>query len=269
MQRTTLALLLVLFPLILPAHAGEPEKPKSADWSKAETLFAKLRGAENPKSAPEWKEFAANPEAKAVAKTHLNAPAESERGRATALAAMTAFEGDKMADDCAKYALYGKNDRVRQVAREALRTLHVETPDAIVKALHAPEKIGLRALDLIKDRPDEKGLYAIIVAADEEGYGGGGPRSYIFNATQMAYIKDITAVVQVQAVAYDPEIDHIQTGSVLDAKVLKTEVFRRTLYEITGATFDTIGKAREWWHTHKDEIVKRIEEKSGSRNPAP
>ncbi len=240
------------------------------DRARCESLFAKLRGSDKPEESPLWKEFMAQPSAKTVAREHLECRGEPDRGRGTALAVLAAFDGPAMADTCANFALYGRNEPLRDVARGILKGLHAETPDRVVRALRAPEKYGMRALDLIKDNPDEKGLYAIIVASEEEGYGGGGQRSYILNATQQAYIKDLTAVVQVSAVGYDPEIDYVQTGSVLDAKVVKTEHFRRTLYEISGLTFDNPGRAQAWWKANKEEVLKRIREHPGGKaSPTP
>ncbi len=43
-------------------------------------------------------------------------------------------------------------------------------------------------------------------------------RANMVSVTQYAYIQDITAVVQVQAVAYDPEIGYVQTGIVFDVR---------------------------------------------------
>ncbi|GEM_PF-2540371 len=43
-------------------------------------------------------------------------------------------------------------------------------------------------------------------------------RANLVSLTQYAYIRDITAVVQVQAVAYDPEIGYTQTGIVFDVR---------------------------------------------------
>ena len=136
----------------------------------------------------------------------------------------------------------------------------METPRRVIHALHAERELGLRALDLIMDHPDEKGLFGIVVAADDIGYGGGGPRSYFFYGTQYAYVKDITAVIQVDARGYDPEIGYVTSGVVLDTRVLKTEDLRRTFYEITGMAFHTPGKASEWWEANKEAVLKRIQE---------
>jgi general secretion pathway protein D len=43
-------------------------------------------------------------------------------------------------------------------------------------------------------------------------------RANMVNVTQMAYVQDYTAVVQVQAVGYDPEIGYVMTGIVFDVR---------------------------------------------------
>jgi fermentation-respiration switch protein FrsA (DUF1100 family) len=52
--------------------------------------------------------------------------------------------------------------------------------------------IDYRGYGRSEGSPDEKGLYGIVVAIDAMGYGGGGPRGYLFNGTQQAYVSDYT-----------------------------------------------------------------------------
>jgi hypothetical protein len=237
------------------------------DRGRAETLFAKVRGSDPPQKSPVWKAFLAHPEAVAVARQHLESSSEPDRGQATAIVALAALEGPKAADDCARLALESKSERARQAGRASLLSLDVSTPDRVVEALKDPFDKGLRAMDIVKARPDEKGLYGIVVAVDAMGYGGGGPRSYVFNGVQEAYVSDYTAVVQVGAVGYDPEISYVTTASVLEAKVLRVEEYRRTFYEITGLKFPSKHKAVDWWEAHKAEVLKRIEDREGGKAP--
>ncbi len=250
--------------LLLAAMAlwtGAGALAESGDAGRAETLFAKVRGSEPPERSPAWKEFLAHPLASEVVHKHLASPCEPDRGVATAIVALAALEGPKAADDCARLALESKSERVRQAARASLLSLHVPTPDRVVSALKDPMALGLRALDIVKARPDEKGLFGIVVAVDALGTGGGGPRGYTFSGTQQAYVQDYTAVVQANgAVAYDPEVAYVNSASVLEAKVLRVQEYRRTLYEVTGVRFPSTGKAVDWWEAHKAEVLKRIEE---------
>lgn len=248
---------------------GTEAFPGSGDLGRAETLFAKVRGSNPPQKSPSWKEFLAHPEAVAVARQHLECSAEPDRGQAAAITALAALEGAKAADDCARLALESKGKLARQSGHTALISLDVPTPDRVVEALKDPFDRGARAMEIVKARPDEKGLFGIVVAVDAMGYGGGGPSSYIANATQQAYVQDYTAVVQVGAVGYDPEIAYVSTAQVLEAKVLRVEEYRRTLYEVTGVRFPSKHKAVDWWEAHKAEVLKRIEGREGGKAPIP
>ncbi|GEM_PF-6987663 len=254
-----------------PLLAPGPESPAEAkactekEKQKAESLFSKLRGSEHPKESPLWTEFITHPAAAAVARGHLSFAAEPDRGRSAAVVAVAALEGPKAADECAKLALEDKSALVRANAKEALFSLDVPTPKRVIHAMRAKRELALRALEIAQEHPDEEGVYGLFVAAEYAGYGGGGPRGYIFNGTQYAYIKDITAVVQVQAVAYDPEIGYVQTGSVLDTRVVKVEEYMTVIHEITGKRFATPREAKAWWEANKDAVIKRIEEKAAPR----
>ncbi len=66
-------------------------------------------------------------------------------------------------------------------------------------------------------------------------------RANLLNFTQQAYVQDYTAVVQVQAVGYDPEIGYIQTGIVFDVRPVVsadrkyiTLELKPTVSELTG-----------------------------------
>ena len=256
-MRTALATLALVCG-VLTLHADEGANPK--DLARAQVLFSKLRSLEKPQDSPLWKEFLANPAAPALVEENLKARGRPEASVALALKAHVEMEGLQSAERVSKYAIYSPSEQVRKTARQSLKIMKAPTQDLVVKAMRGPREMGLRALDVIRDNPDEKGLYALVVAADSAGYGGGGPRSYIFNAVQQAYVQDVTAVVQVGVATFDPDIGYVSTGSVLDAKVLRTEDLRRTFYEVTGVRFDTPGKAQAWWEAHKDEVLKRIEE---------
>ena len=254
--------------LLSAAFAIHADDADPRDAARAQVLFSKLWSLEKPKDSPMWKELMANPAAPALVEENMKARGRSEAAVALALQAHAEMEGLKSAERVSKYALYSPSERVRRSARQALRIMKAPTQDIVVQAMHGPREMGLRALDVIKDNPDEKGLYALIVAADSEGYGGGGPRSFIFSGVQHAYVQDVTAVVQVQVATFDPDIGYVQTATVLDAKVLKTEDLRRTFYEVTGVRFGSSAKAREWWEAHKDEVAKRIEEREKVGKPA-
>lgn len=247
----------------MPAYAG------GDDAGRAETLFAKVRGAEPATRSPSWKEFLAHPSAAEVARKHLADAAEADRGVAAAITALASLEGEKAADDCARLALEGRSERVRAAGRSALKGLPGEMPDRVLLALKGRRELALRALDLVKDRPDEKGLYGIIVAVDEVGYGGGGPSGYVFGGEQRAYVGDYTAVVQQGAVAYDPEVAYVSTATAFQAKVLSVTEYRRSFHEITGVKFPTPGKASAWWAEHKDEVLRRMAEKQGKAAAGP
>ncbi|MGE4160069.1 MAG: hypothetical protein AB7F75_13370 [Planctomycetota bacterium] len=62
----------------------------------------------------------------------------------------------------------------------------------------------------------------------------GGARNVITFLQQQAYIRDLTAVVGVQVGLFDPDIGYIQSGTVLDVRVVKVEIFRSTLQMLTG-----------------------------------
>ncbi|MBI5367113.1 MAG: HEAT repeat domain-containing protein [Planctomycetes bacterium] len=87
--------------------------------------------------------------------------------------------------------------------------------------------------------------------------GGGGPRAHIFVGGQTTYVKDYDVEIAPGAVAYDPIVGVIQTGTVLDARVHSVEhditieerlVYAGALRDLTGQDFGVDADAwADWW----------------------
>lgn len=94
--------------------------------------------------------------------------------------------------------------------------------------------------------------------------GGGGPRSYFYQAEERAYIRDYDVEVATAAAAYDPIIGTISDGVVLDTKVLRVEeemtiierrVINAALENLTGVTNKkaNMGAWLAWWNANQDD----------------
>lgn len=94
--------------------------------------------------------------------------------------------------------------------------------------------------------------------------GGGGPRAHIMVAEQFPYVGDYDVEIATNAIAYDPVIRTVQSGTVLDARVHRVEreieieehlAYRNALRDLTGQDFGTDAGAWEVWYEKNAEVL--------------
>lgn len=197
------------------------------------------------------------------------ADARSDEGDAT-LAWQAVFAGDAEIRDAAAERMYGRIDavggvseRIKLVVAAGLqkeRNSEVLAAAGIAEALHLYEMVPL--------------LIAAQVGGQTQGAGGerAGNLGWIVVAQQQAFVSDLQPVVANSAVGFDPTLDVVTEGVVLEVQdavvyTYRTEVF----YSLTRMTSDALGRSTEhlgmdqakWWDWYEREWKPWMEARAG------
>jgi hypothetical protein len=153
---------------------------------------------------------------------------------------------------------YEPRDSLRPLVRASLMDDAEPVRDAAlaaVKAYRLPGILAPYATALASSRPElrTRAVKAIGGLGDVQGvgmlirfwesYGGGSPRSYIFEGTQLAFVQDFDVEVAQTAFIADPIVGTLQEGASLEVQVIGTvrkfttaerQLIRRSLKSLTG-----------------------------------
>lgn len=155
----------------------------------------------------------------------------------------------------ASRALADREATVRRSCVASLARMHRRWPDVVADPfVRALDRTSLatraRAVDALGAFRHEAAIPVLI--REFEYIGGRGPRVNVFAGRQVAYVRDYDAEVATGAAIAKPNVGVVQSGAVLDTRVLQTRrvvreyhrVVARALRSITGARF---GPDRAAW----------------------
>jgi hypothetical protein len=156
----------------------------------------------------------------------------------------------------ARAAIYDDEEGVRRAAVQSMKRIgHEDLAFPFHRALNSEDSaIRVRAAEALGAIGDPRSVEYLLKVYTFAG--GGSPRVNIFVGTQTTYIQDYDAQVAQAAAIADPKIGLIQSGAVLDARVvgvygsmtvLERRTLVRSLEKITGKTYgDSVPAWRSW-----------------------
>ncbi len=157
-----------------------------------------------------------------------------------------------------KAALHDRDEGVRDAAFAAsMKIGHPALFIPFAKALFASnEPVRLRAAAALGRLGDVRAVEYLVKRYAISG-GGSGARNSISSVTSQAYVKDFDVEIAQAAQIADPIIDVLNSGAVLDAKVVgiygtmtvtETRVISKSLEDLTGRSFGPNPEAwKSWW----------------------
>ena len=165
-------------------------------------------------------------------------------------------------------AVYDTDDEVRFAAIDAAKAIgevNLLAPLARVLASQsASPLVRANAASAIGHVGDMRGVAYLVYKY--EAHGGGAPRVFFSDITQLTFIQDFDVEVAQTAFIADPIVGVIQEGIVLDMKVVATsdsgyiierQAIHSSLRKLTGATDvpDQKGAWAKWYKANKDKLV--------------
>lgn len=184
---------------------------------------------------------------------------ESAVTRAGAALLLSRIAKEKAVSPLAEAAIRDPSETVRAASADGIAEAIGRTPPAILASLSAEEdwkvERAARFVERLRDREGVGALISAIVAKTEHLGGGDSSRGYLMVIREQPYIRDVNAVVGgLGGAALDPEIGHIRSGIVLEAKAVSIQLLRTTLYQISGKWFRSVEEIEAWWDAHKHEF---------------
>lgn len=187
----------------------------------------------------------------------------SSRSRAFAAHALGDLMLPQSVDPLARRALFDRNADVRLASVEGVKKVARRWPresiQPFVSALRSKSfTTKTRAVEALGRIGEPLAVGHLV--RQIEVYGGRGPRVNMYAGRQIAYVGDYDAEVAQAATIAKPRVGTIQTGAVLDARVIRTrrrmtiyaKVVRRALERITGAKVGTEpGAWRKWYASRR------------------
>ncbi len=166
----------------------------------------------------------------------------------------------------ARRALIDRERTVRRSCMQSLARMHRRWPEAVagpfVQALETRSIAKRsRAVDALGVLRHEAAIPVLI--REFEYIGGRGPRVNVFAGRQQAYVRDYDAEVATGAAIAKPVIGTVQSGAVLDARVLQTRrivreyhfAVARALRSISGARIGTDPAAWRRWQKSRQKAA--------------
>lgn len=171
----------------------------------------------------------------------------SPRSRSFAAWALGEIDVPNAVEPLRRRSLVDEHATVRRTAIDSLRKLSRRHNLSVVRPMARSLRTGgevtrMRAARALGDLGDTR---AISYLVDELTiWGGPGPRVNIFAGTRMSYLQGYDVEVAQGAAIAKPRVGVITSGTVLDARVLRTQTRRRVYCEVVIRSLERLSSQR-------------------------
>ncbi len=246
LRRRLDAFLATLEPDLLPAH-----RCRAIPERKIEELLARVRPDTSPGRVAAVEAILATQQAEDVTELlagHARSASRAQQ-RQSALRALLAREGEEAAPFVWRTAVVDPSPQLRREVIDWARAIEA-TPAAVAAIApglqHAHPKVLARSAAALGALGDAAAIAPLVAAgprAAAASLPGGSTRAHAAFLQQQAYVRDFDVEVAQASFIADPQIDVLQSGTVLDVTVHSVTTVRTELVRVVrGALRDISGR---------------------------